>query len=115
MSYTKPLTLCAETWCRTLAVPGAFKCPMHLETATQDYRGPRRYQYRSVCASCGRGEWLPLTEEEAAALKPALCAHGACGGRMRVDRDDVGHLGSAVDPTVPTRLDTRPGHKAARS
>lgn len=75
----------------------------------------QRYDWDYVCSSCGRGESPKLTLAQAAARRPERCAHGVCGGRMLLTRSDVGHLGSSIDPRVPTRLDTRPGHKAGRA
>lgn len=79
----------------------------------------QRYEYSFVCLLCGRDaapdphQPFRLMLDQAAMMKPTRCS--ACRGNVLLTRSDVGHLGSSIDPRVPTRLDTRPGYKAGRS
>lgn len=49
---------------------------------------PLRSDFETKCLSCGRGEFLSLTEADVRARRPAQC--GSCGGRMLLERADCG-------------------------
>lgn len=106
--------LCSVPDCIYVAQPGTFRCSKHREEVSTE----RQYDYDLTCLACGRTRTdtdgtLKMTEAAAFKLKPERCS--VCGGRMLLTRADVGHLGSSIDPRVPTRLDTRPGYKARQS